>query len=154
MYSNGYWYELQTGSKSNSVSVNLLTNWMALHFFVRKMLSSLKLLPSEKWATGSLDEPGPYWGSKSRKRTGLKCVFSVARHRGTDSSSWDGDSIVFRNEDWTGLRFHRQSLVDGEKPRFHRTLRLRGAGAGRSYLTETSASARGVGILHSENVPS
>ena len=51
------------------------------------------------------------------------CVFS-----GTDKSSWwDENTSMFWSEDWTFLRFHRQSPEDVERPRFHRTLRLRGA---------------------------
>ena len=51
------------------------------------------------------------------------CVFS-----GTDRISWwDENTSMFWSEDWTFLRFHRQSPEDVERPRFHRTLRLRGA---------------------------
>ena len=81
-------------------------------------------------------------------------MFSVAPPAEVPTrAAGDGDSIVFRNEDWTGLRFHRQSLVDGERPRFHRTLRLRGAGWELSDR-DISVSPWAVYFTNSENVPS
>ena len=61
---------------------------------------------------------------------------------------------MFRNEDWTGLKIPSTESCRWRKAEIPSHIKAAGAEAGRSYLTETSASARGVGILHSENVPS